>query len=237
MSSPSEALVINPVYNWQYNPVITTYAPRGDAIASWWTGERPTWLYQVISWFTAYEAQGNASTNTRVELKNLRVYILSNSTRKWTQVDVRTDFSETTSMGLWTYPFNGGSSATDKKAEPDGGTSVRPVYPNFYHGYGHPKAIATPSDVRAVFAAMDFRLVVADSSKPDDRSKAKYVVDAGADYYPDANMHWSLGYAPGVGNGRYLLATPNYRTASLIVPNTGMGATMTELKSNPPPLN
>jgi hypothetical protein len=237
MSSSSEALVINPTYNWQYGPVITQYSPAGSSIASWWTGERPTWCYGLLSWYTLYEAQGNASTNTRVEIKNLRVYILSNSTRTWSQWDLVV----APNTGLWQYPFNSAGSP-DRKMEADGGVSFRPAYPYFEHGYGstnYPaKGLPNPSDVRALFVAVDMRLVVADPTKPDDRSVAKYVVDTGADYYPDATYRmWNLGYAPGAGNGRYLLVTPDWRTATLIVPNKDQGATMTEFLSNPPPLN
>ncbi|MFL5815899.1 MAG: RICIN domain-containing protein [Bdellovibrionia bacterium] len=237
MSSPSEALVINPSFDWQYNPVITQYSPAGSSIPSWWTGERPTWCSGLLAWYTLYEAQGNAATNTRVEIKNLRVYILSNSTRKWSQWNQVT----APDTGLWKYPF-ASAGTPDRKVESDGGVSFRPAYPYFEHGYGSSsssggKGIPNPADVRAVFVAVDTRLVVADSSKPDDRSVAKYVIDTGADYYPTPTTGWSLGYAPGLGNGRYLLATPNWRTATLIVPNKDQGATMTEFLSNPPPMN
>jgi hypothetical protein len=238
MSTPSEAVAINPQYNWQRQPITTTYAPRGDAIASWWTGNRPTWTYTALSWFTAFEAQGNLANNSRVEVRNLRMYMLSESTRQWSRVDISTG----PRMGLWAYPFNSAGSNTGERTESDGGKSIKPKYPNFHHGYGNAYLIKNPSDVRATFVAMDFRLVVDDASKSDDRGLAKYVVDVGGDYYPgnpntaDTSMTWSLGYAPGMGNGRYLQASNDWRTASMIVPNTGAGATMDELRNNPPPL-
>lgn len=232
MSSPSEALVIDPRFDWQYNPKITMYAPRGDAIPSWWSGERPTWTYAVLSWFTAFEAQGNKATNTRVQLKDLRFYILSESTRKWSQIDI----SSAPDLNLWTYPFNyvAPASGSGMRKEADGGISVKPKYPNFHHGWGNAKSIS-PQDVRAVFATIDYRLEVDDTTKPDDRAVAKYVVDVGADYYPDMNLKWSPGYAPGVGNGRMVLATNNWRTATMLVPNKNYGSTMDEMRTNPPP--
>jgi hypothetical protein len=233
MSSPSEALVISPRYDWQYNPKITMYAPRGDAIPSWWTGNRPTWTSGVLSWFTAFEAQGNKATNSRVEIKDLRFYVLSEATRTWSQVDI----SQAPDLNLWTYPFNyvAPASGSGERKESDGGISIKPKYPNFMHGWGNTKTI-NPQDVRAVLATVDFRLTVDDASKADDRSVAKYVVDVGADYYPDAKTGWSLGYAPGVGNGRMLLATPNWRTATLLVPNKNYGSTLDEMRTNPPPI-
>jgi hypothetical protein len=235
MSLPSEAPVIDPKYDWQRKPRITQYAPSGTILPSWWSGMRPQWCYKVLSWYTAYEAQGNAATNTRVQLRHLRIYVLSNRTRRWGLVDAvnrpHTD--------LWRYPFNyaGGTYVSGARQEAGGGHSVKPYYPNFHHGYGKVRSIEHPSDVRAVFIAMDFRLVVDDPEKADDRTTARYVIDVGADYYPGEGMSWGMDYAPGVGNGRYLLATKQWRTASLLVPNKRLNATFAEIRTNPPPLN
>ena len=230
MSSKSEAIAIDPRYEWQYQPAIVMYAPRGDAIPSWWTGNRPEWTYSVLTWYTTQEAQGNAATNTRVQVANLRFYVLSESTRKWSQHDVKAaPYSE-----MWKYPF-AFAGAGSPRNESSGGVSVKPDYPNFYHGYGNSIKI-TPQDVRAVYVSMDFRLAVDDPNKPDDRNSAKYVVNAGADYWPgNGQATWSLGYAPGIGTGRTMLATKDWRTATLLVPNTRNGANMEELRKNPPP--
>jgi hypothetical protein len=64
---------------------------------------------------------------------------------------------------------------------------------------------------------MEFRLALIDSAKADDRSRAKFVLSVGADYYPDMKLRWSLDFAPGVGNGRLLLATDSWRTATFLV--------------------
>ena len=234
MSSPSEALVIDPRYSWQYNPQVTMHAPRGDAIPSWWGGERPTWTNAELSWFTVFEAQGNTAKNTRVQIKNLRFYVLSEATRQWSLIDA-TEAPETT---LWSYPFNyvTDTNGAGVRAESSGGVSMKPKYPNFHHGWGHAKAINGP-DVRAVFATVDFRLTLDNPGGVDDRASARYVVDSGADYYPDMSLKWSLGYAPGVGNGRMLLATSNWRSATLLVPNKNYGSTMAEMRNNPPPLS
>jgi hypothetical protein len=234
MSLPSEALVIDPRYSWQYNPQVTMHAPRGDAIPSWWGGNRPTWTNAELSWFTVFEAQGNAAKNTRVQIKNLRFYVLSEATRQWSLIDA-TEAPETT---LWSYPFNyvTGMSGAGVRTESSGGVSMKPKYPNFHHGWGHAKAINAP-DVRAAFATVDFRLTLENPSGVDDRASARYVVDSGADYYPDMSLKWSLGYAPGVGNGRMLLATSNWRSATLLVPNKNYGSTMAEMRTNPPPLS
>lgn len=231
MSAKSEAIPIDPRYDWCYQPSITMHAPRGDAIPSWWTGNRPEWTYDVLSWFVAMEAQGNKATNTRVQVANLRMYILSESTRKWTRVDIAT----APDVELWTYPFDPVGGDGGKRIESSGGISVKPKYPNFHHGYGHGKSI-TPWDVRATFVAMDFRLVRDNPYKPDDRAYAKYVINTGGDYWPGKGIDWSLGYAPGMAAGRMMLATPSWRAATMLVPNKNYGSTFEDLRNNPPPL-
>ncbi|RJG01072.1 hypothetical protein D3878_05305 [Noviherbaspirillum sedimenti] len=232
MNAKSEAIAIDPRYEWQYQPAIVMHAPRGDAIPSWWTGNRPEWTYSVLTWFTTQEAQGNAATNSRVQVANLRFYVLSQATRTWKQLDTKSaPYSE-----MWSYPF-AYAGAGSVRSESSGGVSIKPDYPNFYHGYGNSISI-DPTDVRAVYVSMDFRLAVENTSKPDDRDSAKYVVNAGADYWPGKGQAtWSLGYAPGIGTGRTKLATKDWRTATLLVPNKNYGSTMEEIRKNPPPLN
>jgi hypothetical protein len=234
MSQPSEALVINPAFDFQRRPTVTQYAPKGTILPSWWTGNRPEWCYRLLSWYTAFEAEGNGATNTRVQVRNLRIYILSNATRKWTLVD-----SKAAPPGdVWKYPFTyyESFSNSDTRTETSGGYSVKPAYPYFFHGYGTTYEIQDPADIRAVYVAMDFRLVVDNPRKPNDTSLAKYVIDVGADYYPGQDQTWGVGYAPGVGNGRYLLATNKWRTATLLVPNKLLGSTYDEMRITPPPM-
>lgn len=232
MASASEALPISPIFDWQHRAKITMSAPRGDAIPSWWTGNRPEWVYDALAWFVTQEAEGNKATNSRVQMKDLRMYILSQSSKKWSQLDIKS----TPDVELYSYPFAYVSGSPGYRKESSGGISVKPKYPNFHHGYGHEKTI-TPQDVRAVFIAMDFRLTIDDPNKSDDRSSAKYVVSTGGDYWPGNGDIWSLGYAPGMGSGRMLLATSNWRTATLLVPNPNYGSSFNDVGSNPPPLN
>jgi hypothetical protein len=228
----SEAQVIDPRYEWQQHPMVITPAPRGDAIPKWWKGNRPEWTNTIISWFQVFEAQGNGATNTRVEVKNIRVLTLSEATKTWAQVDAL----GAPDVDLWQYPFSYSSTKSGKRSEATGGISLKPAYPYFHHGYGKTRSIAAP-DLRAVYVSMQFRLVVEDPSKPDDRANAKYLVNVGADYHPGKGQSdWSLGYAPGVGQGRLMLANNEWRTATMLVPNTRNGSSLEEMRTNPPPV-
>jgi hypothetical protein len=232
MHKPSEALVIDPQFPWQRQPQVTMHAPRGDAIPAWWRGNRPEWTHAVLPWFTAFEAQGNTARNTRVQVKDLRFFILSNKTRAWRQVAMQAR----PEVALWKYPFSasGRACGTALREEGSAGVSVRPAYPLFLHGWGTPQTI-DPPDVAATFTAMEFRLIVDNPRRRDDRRAARYVVDVGADYYPDQSLRWSLDFAPGIGNGRMLLARPAWRTATLLVLNKDLGITFDSLRRTPPP--
>ncbi len=115
-------MVIDPRYSWQSNPAVTMYSPKGALIPSWWTGNRPEWCYNVLTWFTAFEAQGNAATNTRVQITNLRFYVLSNATRTWKQYDIKA----APGVDMLQYPFDyaGGSSGVCNDSL--GGISIMP---------------------------------------------------------------------------------------------------------------
>jgi hypothetical protein len=243
-------------YNWYYNPGITQFGPFGSTpyLASWWSGNRPTTTSSILSWFVVMEGQGNTATNTRVEIANLRVYILQNSTRKWLPVDVE---SVPAGIGRWSMPgFTSQGTEYDVHNESDGGVSVKPQAPYFQHGWGKTVTLGTGSlpaagdpstggEVRAAIVAMDYRLVVDNPNLADDRANAVYTLDVGADYYPtnaESSNGWGVGYAPGMGNGRMLKPTNDWQTATLLVPNwVAMNAPQNswstvkpEFDSNPP---
>lgn len=234
-AAAGEAVVIGAANDWQRFPSISTPAPRGDAIPSWWTYSRPTWLYDELGWYAACEAQGNTSTNTRVQVVNIRSYILSQATRTWNRVDLN--------VAPWTDVFAVNGSVyqgfSDMRTEPSGGVSTRPAYPNFEHGYGNTVHMSNPSDERAVFVALEFRLILDNPAGTDDRANAKYVVSAAGDWWPGTQNppvnDWP--WAPAIANGRFLLATNNWRTATMLTPNPNYGCTFAEIQNNPPPLS
>ncbi|WP_413290661.1 hypothetical protein [Bdellovibrio sp. HCB337] len=219
-----EAKIPSIRYDWQKYPVIIMQSPSGADIPSWFEFSKPEWCYTLNSWLQVFEAEGNTAKNTRVQFRNLKIFVLSESTRKWSLV--KSDVSPYTDS--WQYPFafsaDGGT-----RVESSGGLSFKPKYPVFAHGYGTQTTIV-PQDVRAVFVSMETKLVLENASGTDDRSSAKYLVNVGADYWPNAqavNKTWS--YAPGIGQGRFILATQDWRKATMIVPNGRYGSTMQEM--------
>lgn len=224
-TAPShEAKIPSVQYEWQKYPLIIMQSPASADIPSWFEFYKPKWCYTLNSWLQVFEAEGNVAKNTRVQFRNMKLFALSESSRKWSLL--KNDVSPSTDS--WKYPFafaaDGGT-----RAESSGGFSFKPKYPVFAHGYGTQTTIV-PQDIRAIFVSMETKLVLENASGIDDRSSAKYLVNVGADYWPNAqavNTTWS--YAPGVGQGRFILATPDWRKATMIVPNGRYGATMQEM--------
>ncbi|MBX3018223.1 MAG: hypothetical protein KF767_10065 [Bdellovibrionaceae bacterium] len=226
-----EAAIPDIRFDWQRGPGPIMQSPAKDDIPSWFPHTKPDWCYILNTWMQVFEADGNTATNTRVQYRNLKLFVLSQSTRTWSQL--RNDALPWTDT--WTYPFAHVSNMGMRNES--SGVSFKPAYPDFGHGYGTHNTIV-PQDIRAVFVSMETRLILDDPSGADDRASARYLVNVGADYWPDAasvNTTWS--YAPGVGHGRFILATSNWRLATMLVPNGRYGADYQEMIDNPPPLD
>jgi hypothetical protein len=69
---------------------------------------------------------------------------------------------------------------------PDSGFHLESMskYSLFHDGYGNSHAIQYSEDIRAVYAAADFRYAPENRDKENDRNWASYVINVGADYYP-----------------------------------------------------
>lgn len=234
MGYDSEVRPLFSEFEWQEHPVITQHAPRGDAIVDSWTGNRPEWCYDFQSWFIVQEAIGNEASNTRVEISNLRAYYLNETTRDWTQLDVK--MIPTIDRYVYPYQLEDAIDTADVRQEASG-ISIRPSFPSFFRGTGNVVTIpGHPSDVRAVYVAMDFRLITDNSDLPDDSGNAYYVVQVGADYFPgNSQGDWSEPNPPGIGHGRFLIAKGEWRTATLLVPNTTYDSNFYEMQYNSPP--
>jgi hypothetical protein len=217
----NEVVPLNTTYGWSYHAATQIYNPGSGNNCS-------------LSWFVALEGTGNAATNTRVEIRNLRHFILSQATRQWGQVSaVQRPYTDRYQLPKWNI-----SGPVGERNESDGGLSFKPAYPFFYHGYGV-KAAISGVDVRGVYVSIEFRIIKDDPNGVDDTAQAVYAIEAGADYYYTVNTSPSSypnGSVPAAGNGRVLKGTTNWRKATLLVPNFSYGASYDEFRSNPPPL-
>ena len=204
-------------YDWGVGPVLglgNNFAPQ--AALEWWgclfTG--PT---------------GNPASNTLVNVRNVSLYVLSQSTGIWT---------------AYSFPFNQISSdiyAADfsvdyntpvsMRLESDGSFSLSVAAGDVSHFYApYPRVSVDPYDVGGIVALMDARLILNDPNGIDDRSVASYLLGAGADPYPSTT-------GPGIednqsiGNGKLKYVEIDWRSFAMTT------MTATQLATNPPPVS
>ncbi|HTP28875.1 MAG TPA: WSC domain-containing protein [Anaeromyxobacteraceae bacterium] len=192
-------------------------------------GDDPNGWQAITEWGQVYEAaQGNPATNTRVNIRNEQLWLLSKSTGKWSLLQ------NTSAPTGAAYPedFVGSDKAADVRTEPDGSISVTAGGGYNFHFYPSTRASIDPNDVAGIVTFVEARLIVGDPSKPDDRSIARYLVSAGADYYPALTGGWGAGNAnPGVGVGRMKYVESAWRFFAMTP------LTAAQLEANPVPAN
>jgi hypothetical protein len=199
----------------------------GNALPSGWTAS--------TAWGVVYAAtQGNLSTNTRVNLRNMQLYFLSKSKGTWSLLQ------STSKPDGEAYPedYSGNSKAADVRTESDGTISVTAgmgAWAGYnFHFYPDERGVINPNDVGGVVAIFQARLIVGNPNLPDDRSTANYVAESGADYWPSLNGALPASYdgvTPPVGNGKFKYVRSNWRSFAMTT------MTQSQLANNPPPIN
>lgn len=205
-------------YDWAQGPVLTM-------------GNNPMGWQAITAWGgVMVPVQGNPATNTRVNIRNMQLYLLQHSTGEWLLLqntsqpqgaDYLDDFAGDVSM------------PGDVRTEPDGTISVTAGGGYLFHFWPADRASINPNDVGGILVLLQARLIVGDPNLPDDRSIAQYIAGSGADYYPGLTGGWpgNLSYNPGVGNGKLKYVRTDWRFYAMTT------LTGDELASNPPPVN
>jgi hypothetical protein len=112
-------------------------------------------------------------------------------------------------------------------------STAKPDHYTRWHGFagGHEQfkinGVLDPYACKAIFGQVYTRLVIEDTTKPDDRHKAHYVVHLGMD---DRNYKGSLIWG-GIGLSRFNKITNEWRPTNVL----SGGITKAELETNPPP--
>ena len=89
-----------------------------------------------------------------------------------------------------------------------------------------------PADVGGIFTRVDARLVVDDPSKPDDRDRARFLLDMGGDYWLDAHAAWDhFKTNNDIGIGRFKYVRADWQTFTMSTLSEA------EIRKNPPPLD
>jgi hypothetical protein len=217
MQPPHEGLPhgVPKSYNWATKPRIGSVDP-GIFTA-------------MTAWGQLYEAsQGNPATNTRVQIRNIRAYYLSKTDKKWhlLQSSVRVEGA------AYREDYAGDiHKAANVRYESDGSISVKAGNGYNFHFWPPGRASIKPLDVMGMFTTVQARLVVDDVNKPDDRSKARYVLSQGGDYWLNLTARWDNWTTnKDFGIGKFKYVTTNWKAFNVITLPSD------QVKLYPPPI-
>ncbi len=215
----------------------------GDAlphgVPSWWSWAKGPLVYKPLppagwsamtAWGQVYrDITDSGDTNTRIQIRNMKNYVLSKSTGKWTLVQSTVGVTG----GHYIENFAGNAAiAQNIRMITDG--SIAAKLPHRYNYHFWPNA-ARPyinaSDIAGIFITVQARLIVDDPTRPDDRYYAKYLINVGADWWlsttaPYQNQTTNTPAAI----GRFKVVTNNWQTYNA----TTLSAA--QILANPPPL-
>lgn len=242
---------IDPNIGWARGPGYVNQGidARGSATPDWWQPANRFYKSDVywkfaIPWYVIFDGVGNQATNTRVQLRNLKIYVKSRKSGQWVllgQNNFQGEAYPKTLTGTTTFSGN-------VRQESASSVSIKPDTRNVYHGWCCGLiALPDPADVAGIFVTMQARLIVDNQNNLDDRERARYLIQMGADYYPEQNTRISdfapTGYNPGIGVSRSKLVTNEWQAFNFATIDSGVvtknGSAMSEaqFKANPPPLD
>jgi hypothetical protein len=237
-------------FAWAGGPGIVMMGndPRGTNTPSWFQPsdtslKNSSYWNVLLPWFVLFEGVGNAASNTRVHIRNFKLYYKSRKDRQWRLLGADNDFGGFTCVQDSNYAGCSGA-LPNKRSEAEGGVSFRPVPFYNFHGWWT-KGFVTiqPDDIAALFVTGQMRLVRDSTSVADDRGKAKYLIHVGADYYPTATYSFGSTANPGAGVSRSKYVTSNWRAISMLTYRDigtqwpGGGISRDEGRAAPPPMD
>ena len=205
-------------YQWAAGPVVI----MGNNASGW---------QAITAWGVVYEAaEGNRATNTRVNIRDVQLYCLTKRSAKW----LRLQDTSSPIGAAYLEDFSGDvNKPADIRQEPDGTISATAGGGRNFHFYPATRASIDPNDITGIVTVFGARLLVADPTKPDDRSAARYLCSGGADYYPAPTGGWpgNASFNPGVAIGKMKYVRSEWRSFAMTT------LTRSQLESNPPPVN
>ena len=198
----------------------------------WMNGPRTDWQ-SATAWGQVYATEGwhpEQAPNTRVQLRDDQLWILSKSSGQWTEAQY-----PGINGGAFNSDFggNGGIGVTTKdESNNGGGISVTAGNGFNYHFWPGWRANIDPNDIAGVYSVFQARLVQDDLSKPDDRASAHYIASGGADYWRDQNAGWVSDFSNngGINGGRFKTIGNEFKSFSMET------LSAEQMTANPPPL-
>ncbi len=215
--------------------------PHGVTASSWFVHPRvnmgdhagkngEAWR-AALPWGIVYEAAyGSQATNTRVELKDLDLYVFSKQRQVWERQGsgngiTGRDYAESLADNK--------NEPADVKTLPDGALAVKLKHGFAFHFFpAAGKATIDPADIGGVFARFKARLVLDDPDGDDDRDEADFVACAGGDYWRSLDAKWDhQNNNDDIAIGRFKKVTDTWQTFSMTTVDAA------RLRDNPPPID
>ena len=170
----------------------------------------------AITWGQLYEwIDGNPSTNTRVQIRDLEMYYLSKSDLKWHLLQS----AKLVDGAAYVEDFQGDvNRPADKRMEEDGSISVTAGEGYNFHFWPEEGRINFPrGDVKGIYTSLRARLILDDPEAADDRSTARYLMGVGGDWWESMNAvwdNWTTNWDMGIGRFRFV--TEQWKSFNMI---------------------
>ena len=209
--------------------------PKGVPINTGWAlgprvgmGDNPKGFKAMTAWGHLYEVvEGNPATNSRVQIKNIQAYMLSKQDGKWHLLQSSKKVEGAAYREDYTDNVN---KPADIRYEKDGSLSVKTSPGYNYHFWPASRAIIDPNHVSGIFTTVQARLILDNPQKIDDRSKARYLLSMGGDYWQSLNAHWDNWTTNGdIGIGKFKYVKTEWQAFNMTT------LSPTEIRQNPPP--
>lgn len=194
----------------------------------------PSKFQAMVAWGQVYEdICGNKASNTRVQIRDIHAYMLSKQDNQWHLLQ------SSPSVEGAAYPESlvpHISKPADIRYEVDGSMSVKAGNGYNFHFFTPTRAEINPSDVAAIFTTVQARLIVDNSSLPDDRSQSHYLLNMGGDLWLNTTVDFDKEENnPDIGMGRFKYLTTGWQSFNMLYMEGGIDKNI--LSNNPPPID
>lgn len=193
-------------------------------------GNNPKNFKAVIAWGQVYEdIEGNPAKNTRVQIRDMKAYMLSKKDGRWHLLQSSRRVEGAAYKEDFVDDIN---KPADIRKEADGSISVKAGEGyNFHFWPTTGRVTIDPDDIAGMFTTVQARLIVDDPNQPDDRSRARYLLDVGGDYWLDLTSDWDQWKTNGdIGIGRFKYVKKGWQSFNMI------SLSENKVRKNPPPI-
>lgn len=222
MTLPHEGLPhgVPKSYDWAKGPVSHTESV-------------PERFHAMVAWGQVYEdICGNPAQNTRVQIRDIRSYMLSKQDNQWHLLQSSLRVEGAAYVESFVPPI---SKPADIRDESDGSISVKAGGGYNFHFFTPTRAVINPNDVAGIFTTVQAKLVVDDLSLPDDRSRARYLLNMGGDLWRNTTVDFDKEENnPDIGMGRFKYVTTGWQSFNMLYMEGGLDENL--LRENPPPI-